>query len=74
MIRRQECGDSVSYNTFGTHIFRQLNGSEAYNRVDKVNMNNVAIVAPEKSGKAFSDADELAPRKKKQTDALVIDE
>ena len=74
MIRRQECGDSVSYNTFGTHIFRQLNGSEAYNRVDKVNMNNVAIVAPEKSGKAFSDTDELPTRKKKQTDALVIDE
>jgi len=69
MIRRQECGDSVSYNTMGTHIFRQLNGTETYNRVDKVNMNNVAVVAPEKSGEKFAST-QLGPRKKKQTDAL----
>ena len=73
MIRRQECGDSVSYNTMGTHIFRQLNGTETYNRVDKVNMNNVAVVAPEKSGEKFAST-QLGPRKKKQTDALQMEE
>ena len=53
MIRKQECGDSVSYNQIGTHIFRQLNGTDTYNRVDKPNMNNAQIVNPDKSGKAF---------------------
>ena len=59
MIRKVECGDNVSYNQFGTHIFRQLNGSDCYNRVDKINMNNVNIVSPEKTGKAFNDASNL---------------
>ena len=46
-IRRHEAGETVSYATFGTLIFRQMNGSnEAYNRVDKINMNNPAQVAP----------------------------
>ena len=45
-IRRHEAGETVSYSTFGTLIFRQMNGSnEAYNRVDKINMNDPAQAA-----------------------------
>ena len=51
LIRRHEAGDFISYNEFGKHIFRQLNGTEHYNRVDKINMNNAKIVSPEKVGK-----------------------
>ena len=66
MIRKQECGDSVSYNQMGTHIFRQLNGNDAYNRVDKPNMNNSKLVAPDNSGKAFQETE--GPKKKKLVD------
>lgn len=60
LIRKHECGDFVSYNEFGKNIFRQLNGTETYNRVDKINMNNTKIVSPEKAGKNhFSLADEI---------------
>ena len=53
LIRKHEAGDSVSYNTFGTHIYRQMNGTEVYNRVDKINLNNQNIVTPVKSGPSF---------------------
>jgi len=60
LIRRHEAGDFISYNEFGKHVYRQLNGSEAYNRVDKINMNNNKIVSPEKAGKShFALADEI---------------
>lgn len=60
LIRRHEAGDFISFNEFGKNIFRQLNGSETYNRVDKINMNNVKIVSPEKTGKKhFGLADEI---------------
>jgi len=72
MIRKQECGDNVSYHTIGSHVFRQLNGTETYNRPDKPNMNNVHIVGPEKCGTAFDDG--IPKAKKKQTDALQMDE
>ena len=72
MIRKQECGDNVSYNQMGTHIFRQLNGNDAYNRVDKPNMNNSKLVAPDNSGKAFQVTE--GPKKKKLVDGQRVDE
>ena len=51
LLRRHESGDFVSYNEFGKKLFRELNGCETYNRVDKINMNNPKIVSPEKTGK-----------------------
>ena len=55
LIRRHEAGDSQSYCEFGKRIFKQVNGTDFYNRVDKVNMNNTKIVAPEKTGKNHFD-------------------
>ena len=40
MVNKQECGDKVTFNQMGQHIFRQINGTDTYNRVDKPNMNN----------------------------------
>jgi len=69
LIRKHEGGDFVSYNEFGKHIFKQLNGTEFYNRVDKVNCNNVKIVSPEKTGKGhFKLADEIKQPKSRQID------
>lgn len=42
-LRQHEAGDTVSYTTFGTLIYRQmnsLNGNQGYNRVDKISMND----------------------------------
>ena len=72
MIRKQECGDSLNYHQFGSHIFRQLNGTEAYNRPDKPNMNNNKIVSPEKCGRPFDDG--LPQKKKKENDAQLVEE
>jgi len=75
LIRKHEAGDFVSYNEFGKHIFRQLNGSETYNRVDKINMNNNKIVSPEKVGKNhFSYADEIKQPKSRAMDDLHIEQ
>jgi hypothetical protein len=58
LLRKHESGDFVTYNELGKHIFRQLNGTDIYNRVDKINMNNPKIVSPEKVGKnPFAHAD-----------------
>jgi hypothetical protein len=51
LIRRQEAGDFVSQSDFGKKIYRELNGSELYNRPEKVNMNDTKVVSPEKTGK-----------------------
>ena len=48
MIKREAAGDSQSYIAFGAHIFRKMNGSETYNRVDKINYNNLKIMGVEK--------------------------
>ena len=50
VIRKHESGDFQSFNEFGKRIFRQVNGTETYNRVDKINMNDTKIVSPEKKG------------------------
>lgn len=51
LIRRQEAGDFVSQSDFGKKIYREMNGTEVYNRPEKVNMNDNKIVSPEKTGK-----------------------
>lgn len=71
LLRKHESGDFVSYNELGKHIFRQLNGTEIYNRVDKINLNNPKIVSPEKTGKKpFSHADTLKQIKSRHEDDL----
>ena len=51
LIRRQEAGDFVSQADFGKKIYREINGTELYNRPDKVNMNDTKVVSPAKTGK-----------------------
>jgi hypothetical protein len=69
LIRKHEAGDVQTYKEFGKHIFRQLNGTETYNRVDKINMNDTKIVAPEKTGKNhFALADEIKQPKTRALD------
>lgn len=51
LVRRQEAGDFVSQSDFGKKIYRNLNGSDIYNRPDKVNMTPFEQVSPEKTGK-----------------------
>ena len=69
LIRKHESGDFISYNEFGKHIFRSLNGNEFYNRVDKINMNNTKIVSPEKQGRVhFSLAHEINQPRSRQID------
>lgn len=47
----------------------KLYRSEHYNRVDKINMNNVKIVSPEKTGKPhFALADEIKQPKSRALD------
>lgn len=51
LVRRQEAGDFVSQSDFGKKIYKNLNGSDIYNRPDKVNMNDQQMISPEKTGK-----------------------
>ena len=58
----------------GKLIYRQLNGSELYNRVDKVNMNNPKIVSPEKTGKRpFTQVEGVEQIHSRKIDDLVIE-
>ena len=74
LIRKHESGDFVSFNEFGKHIFRQLNGTEIYNRVDKINLNNPLIVSPEKTGKRpFTQTDSIKQMRSRQQDDIAIE-
>ncbi len=74
LIRKHESGDFVTFNEFGKHIFRQLNGTELYNRVDKINLNNPKIVSPEKTGKRpFTQTETIKPIKSSVQDELAIE-
>lgn len=55
----QEAGDDISYVKFGAHIFKKLNGSFAFNRVDKPNYNDIKIMGVEKIKNPFTYAEEL---------------
>ncbi len=73
LIRRHEAGDFVTYNEFGKKIFRNLNGLESYNRVDKINLNNPKIVSPEKTGKnQFALAEDIKQPHTRDYDNLHI--
>jgi hypothetical protein len=74
LIRKHESGDFVSFNEFGKHIFRQLNGTEIYNRVDKINLNNPKIVSPEKTGKKpFTQTESVKQAKSREQDNIAIE-
>jgi hypothetical protein len=54
--------------------FSYLIRNEHYNRVDKINMNNVKIVSPEKTGKGhFKLADEINQPKTRDIDNFHIE-
>ena len=54
VIRQHEAGDTVSFATLGTMVFRQLDKKcDTYNRVDKVNMNDPAQVCPANATRPF---------------------
>jgi hypothetical protein len=53
LIRNTEAGSIPPFLEFGKIILRQLSGLEAYNRVDKISLNNSRIVAPSKAGRTF---------------------
>jgi hypothetical protein len=74
MIKREAAGDSQSYIAFGAHIFRKMNGSETYNRVDKINYNNLKIMGVEKVKNPFGFAEELATKNRKTLDLDKIEE
>jgi hypothetical protein len=74
LINKQEAGEPVSYHTYGSHIFRKLNGTDSYNRVDKINLNNSKIVATEKLSKPFSYAQSLSEKKTRDTDNELMEE
>lgn len=74
LIRRHESGDFISFNELGKHIFRQLNGTEAYNRVDKITLNNPKIVSPEKTGKKpFTQTETVRQAKTREQDQIAIE-
>ena len=39
-----DAGNVPKYKDFGKAIFRNLNGTDTYNRVDKINVNNLLNV------------------------------
>ena len=53
LVRNTESGCTPPYHIFAKQIFRQLNGIENYNRVDKINLNNTRIVNTAKAGRLF---------------------
>lgn len=53
LIRNTEAGSIPPFNEFGKVILRRLNGLKAYNRVEKINLNNERIVNPAKVGRTF---------------------
>ena len=74
LIRKHESGDFVNYNEIGKLVYRQLNGTDLYNRVDKINLNNPKIVSPEKTGrKPFTQTETCKESTSRQTDDLAIE-
>ena len=58
-----------SDNSMGKYRSITYISTEFYNRVDKVNMNNIKIVSPEKKGKDhFALADEINQPRSRQID------
>ena len=53
LIRNTEAGSIPSFNEFGKTVLRRLNGTDKYNRVDKITVNNSRIVAPCQAGRTF---------------------
>lgn len=53
LIRCTEAGNVPKFHEFGKVILRQLNGTDKYNRVDKISINNNRIVTPGHAGRTF---------------------
>ncbi len=74
LIRKHESGDFQSYNAFGKKIYRQLNGTDFYNRPDKVNMNSKNLISPEKTGTShFKMQEEVKQPSSRKMDNLHIE-
>ena len=73
LLRRHEAGDFVTYNELGMQVFRQLNGTDLYDRVDKIALNNPKIVSPEKTGRPFTGVDAVPQMGRAAVDALHVE-
>ena len=69
LIRNTESGSIPRFHEFGKVILRRLSGLNAYNRVDKINLNNDRIVTPGKAGRTFGF---IQPKVTPETNDLVI--
>ena len=75
LIRQHEAGDSVSFATLGSLIFRQIEGScDNYNRVDKISLNNAKQVGLDQPIGSFTESSKVPRRKKKITDSMQVEE
>jgi len=74
VLRQHEAGDTVSFATLGTLVFRQMDGqSDTYNRVDKISRNDPAQATPENAARAFTSHESIPKRKGKVTDSMQMD-
>jgi len=72
LIRKHESGDTQSYVEFGKRIYRQLNGTEMVNRVDKINYAPPNMVSVDKVGtKHFDMQAEMKQPKTRTLDNLM---
>ena len=71
LIRNTESGSIPCFNDFGKVILRRLSGLNAYNRVDKINLNNDRIVNPNTAGRTFGF---IEPKLTPESSDLVITE
>ena len=67
LVRSKEAGHVPKFSEFGKYILRDANGTDMYNRVDKVSINSNRIVTTGHAGRAFG----IAQTKMSET---VLDE
>jgi DNA polymerase III gamma/tau subunit len=53
LVRSTEAGNVPRFSEFGKYILREANGTDMYNRVDKVSINSNRLVTTGNSGRAF---------------------
>jgi hypothetical protein len=59
IIAKHEVGDNCSFREMSTHVFRQLNGNDNYNRVDKISLNCEQTIKASKMLRSHGYADSL---------------
>jgi hypothetical protein len=59
IISKHEHGDNANYQQLSTHVFRQLNGNDTYNRVDKISLNDKPTMSSHKNSRVYGYANEI---------------